>query len=207
MMKATDPLMTPIDNKNILTDVDGVLLDWHGPFRRWMAEQGFVEDLSQKTYSLAKKYHLDENQMREMVIRYNRSAAVGFCPAERDAVHYVRRLGERGFKFICITAMGGDRFSEMLRIQNLERLFGQVFINHHFVGLNESKDHILELYNGTECWWIEDKLSNAEAGLKHGLRPILIRHEYNAHCDSEDILVVDNWKQIFTIVTGEQYVQ
>jgi FMN phosphatase YigB (HAD superfamily) len=192
--------------KIILTDVDGVLLDWHGLFRRWMTEKGFVEDTSQKGYSLAKKYNLTEDRMRALVSQFNTSAAVGFCPPERDAAHYVRRLGEKGYKFICITAMGGDRFSEQLRIQNLERIFGHVFINHYFVGLNEPKDHILELFAGTECWWVEDKLSNAEAGLKYGLRPILIKHDHNSHCDSDEILCVDSWKQAFAIITGEEYI-
>lgn len=193
-------------DKIILTDVDGVLLNWHGLFRRWMTEKGFVEDTTQTSYSLAKRYNLTEDRMRALVLQFNTSAAVGFCPAERDAAHYVRRLGEKGWKFICITAMGGDRFSEQLRIQNLERIFGHVFINHYFVGLNEPKDHILELFAGSEYWWVEDKLANAEAGLKYGLRPILIKHDHNAHYESDEILCVDNWKQIYAIVTGEELI-
>lgn len=190
-------------DKIILTDVDGVLLDWHSMFRRWMADQGFTPDSAKShMYSLAESYGLPEEQTRALVTRFNQSAAVGFCPPERDAVHYVQRLGELGYKFICITAMGGDRFSEQLRVQNLERIFGHVFINHHFVGLNASKDHVLELYGGTEYWWIEDKLSNAEAGLKFGLRPILIKHDYNAHCDSDDILIAENWKQAYAYING-----
>lgn len=191
-------------DKIILTDVDGVLLNWHSMFRRWMSEQGFVEDTESRCYSLAKKYKMEDASMAAMVRQFNKSAAVGFCPPERDAMHYVRRLGERGYKFIAITAMGGDRYSEQLRIQNLERVFGHVFINHHFVDLNASKDHVLELFHGSEYWWIEDKLSNAEAGLKYGLRPILIRHDHNSHCDSDDILIVDSWKEAFVHITGEE---
>ena len=33
-------------SKVIITDVDGVLLDWHGLFRKWMTSKGFVEDFS-----------------------------------------------------------------------------------------------------------------------------------------------------------------
>lgn len=192
--------------KIILTDVDGVLLNWHGMFRRWMEELGFVEDPGQTCYSLAKRYKVEESEMSQLVKQFNRSAAVGFCPAERDAVHYVRRLGELGYKFIAITAMGGDRYSEHLRIQNLERLFGHVFINHFFVDLNAPKDHVLELFNGSEHWWVEDKLTNAEAGLKYGLRPILISHDHNSHYESDEILVADNWKQAFMYITGEEHI-
>lgn len=191
--------------KVILTDVDGVLLDWNSLFKRWMEERGFAESKDYTGYSLAIRYGLEEERMRALVKQFNTSAAVGFCPPERDAVHYVKRLGERGYKFICITAMGGDRFSEQLRIQNLERIFGRVFINHYFVDLNAPKDNILELFTGTECWWIEDKMANAVAGLKHGLRPILIRHDHNSDFDSEEILCVDSWKQVYAIITGEEY--
>jgi FMN phosphatase YigB (HAD superfamily) len=194
-------------DKIILTDVDGVLLDWHAMFRSWMTTKGFVEDTSSKCYSLAKKYNLEESVSSALVRQFNTSAAVGFCGPERDSIHYVRRLGEKGYKFVAITAMGGDRFSEQLRIQNLERLFGHVFINHYFVDLNAPKDHVLELFRGTEYWWIEDKLSNAEAGLKYGLRPILISHDHNSHYESDEILVADNWKQAYTYITGEQYAE
>lgn len=193
-------------DKIILTDVDGVLLDWHGLFRRWMTEQGYAEIEGFTGYNLAKRYGMEEEKMRALVRRFNTSAAVGFCSPERDAAHYVRRLGEKGWKFVCITAMGGDRFSEQLRIMNLERIFGHVFINHYFVDLNAPKDHILELFAGTEHWWVEDKLANAEAGLKYGLRPILIKHDHNAHYESDEILCVDNWKQAFAIITGEEYI-
>ena len=193
-------------SKTILTDVDGVLLNWHGLFAQWMSERGYVQDPAVKSYDLGERYRMPKEWIQAEAARFNTSAAVGFCAAERDSAHYVERLGNRGYKFVAITAMGGDKYSRELRIRNLRDIFGDVFLDFIFTDLNASKDAILKQYEGGEHWWIEDKLSNAEAGLQFGLRPILIRHDHNAHCDSDDILCVDNWKQIFAIITGEEYV-
>lgn len=197
-------------NKIILADVDGVLLNWHVPFQRWMEEEhGLVPGIESKhqVYSLSTRYEIDEDKMHSYVLAFNRSAAVGFLPPYEDAGHYVRRLAEKGYKFITSTAMGGNRYSEQLRIMNLERVFGHVFVGHNFIELNESKEPFLQLYAGTEHWWVEDKPSNAEIGVKLGLRSIMLRHDHTADYENDDLLIVDRWKHIYAIITGEEYIK
>jgi FMN phosphatase YigB (HAD superfamily) len=197
-------------NKIILTDVDGVLLNWHEPFQRWVNEEhGLVggTDPEHRVYSLATRYGIDEERMHQLVLEFNRSAAVGFLPPYADSLHYVKRLAEKGWKFITITSMGGNRYSEQLRIMNLERVFGHVFIDHNFIDLNVPKDDILRLFAGTEHWWIEDKPCNAEAGIALGLRSILLRHDHTEEYENNELLIVDRWKHIYAIITGEEYIK
>lgn len=193
--------------KIILTDVDGCLLDWSNAFKDWMQVRGFFPDHTKTCYSLSKRYTLPEKEMAALVRQFNASAAVGFLQPYADSVHYVRRLSERGYRFIPITSFGGDHYSEALRIQNLERHFGKVFERHHFLDLNASKDHILEQYAGTEYWWIEDKIENAVDGLKHGLRSVLLKQSHNETYEGDDVLMVHKWKDIYTYVTGDAYVE
>jgi hypothetical protein len=196
-------------NKIILTDVDGVLLDWGSMFYRWMAEarKDLTYNPESRTYSLAAKYSIPEAEMHALVLRFNSSAAVGFCPAYKNSIHYVRRLHENGFKFVAVTAMGADRYGQQLRIQNLERCFGHVFINHHFTDLNVPKDDVLSLFSGTGYWWIEDKVQNAVAGLAHGLRPILMTHEHNEDFEHDDVVTATCWKDVYQIITTDDMIQ
>lgn len=194
-------------DKIILTDVDGVLLNWSDAFKGWMASKGFTPDMSKTCYSLSKRYAIPDPEMRVLVKQFNASAAVGFLHPYADSVHYVRRLAEKGYRFITITSFGGDIYSEALRRQNLKQHFGDVFLEHNFLELNVPKDDQLVRFNGTDFWWIEDKTENAVAGLKYGLRSVLLQQSHNSEYDGDDVLVVKKWKDIYTYVTGEAYVE
>jgi hypothetical protein len=56
-------------------------------------------------------------------------------------------------------------------------------------------------YAGSYNYWIEDKIENAELGVKFGLDSILVEHGFNMHY--EGIPRFKNWKQIYEHITGE----
>jgi hypothetical protein len=62
------------------------------------------------------------------------------------------------------------------------------------------KDDALEEYEGSGCWWIEDKPENAEAGYKQGLRSLLLEHGHNMNYPCP-YPIVKNWREIYNIVT------
>mgnify|MGYP000693985636 CR=1 FL=1 len=55
-------------------------------------------------------------------------------------------------------------------------------------------------WEGTECFWIEDKVENAELGVKYGLESLLIEHGHNMDC--ADIALMKNWKEVYDFITG-----
>ena len=64
-------------NKIILTDCDGVCLDWEYGFHTWMSTHGH-ELKHNNLYSVAKQYEMtDENAKRQVEI-FNSSASMGF---------------------------------------------------------------------------------------------------------------------------------
>jgi beta-phosphoglucomutase-like phosphatase (HAD superfamily) len=65
------------------------------------------------------------------------------------------------------------------------------------------KDEALEEYEGTGCWWVEDKPENAESGYRAGLKCLLLEHGHNMHHNHSDIALVKNWKEIYQVVTGQ----
>ena len=195
-------------NKVILTDVDGVLLNWEYAFTCWMEQHGHTQSKDANLqYDIAKRFDLDSNNIgHKLVKQFNESAAMGFLPALRDAVYYVKRLHEEhGFVFRCITSMSTDENAYKLRLMNLQKLFGETAIDDLVcLDTGADKDDALAPYKDSGLYWIEDKLTNAVCGLDLGLTAILIEHGYNMHDDIPDGMTkVVGWKELYNHIIGE----
>ena len=182
--------------KIILTDCDGVLLDWDLAFEQWMLNQGYPKHVKD-TYDTGIAYQIERSDQRRLVKTFNESAWVGFMEPFRDAVNGVQRLANNGYKFHCITSMTVEPKATELRKYNLERVFGKdIFTEYVFLNIGKDKDEALAPYEGTEYYWLEDKPKNAECGLQFGLKPILIEHEHNKNYKNENIMLLKNWEEI-----------
>lgn len=193
-------------NKLILTDCDGVLCNWEWAFKLWMQTHGWIEKPnSNKFYNLVDIYEgIDKDGAKKFTKLFNESAAIGFLPALRDSVYYVKRLHEEhGYKFRIITSLSTDPNAIKLRVMNLEKLFGNAIEDVISLETGADKDHALEPYRDSGLWWIEDKLENADVGHALGLKSILVEHGHNMH-HQPPYPVVKNWKEIYDLITGEQ---
>tara|TARA_R110000868_G_scaffold39118_1_gene136426 strand:+ start:536 stop:1156 length:621 start_codon:yes stop_codon:yes gene_type:complete len=192
-------------NKVILTDADGVLLNWEYAFCCYLEQRGYTQiENGNWEYDIAKRFGISRNEAIKHVKVFNESAAMGFLPALRDAMYYVKRLHEEhGYVFRCITSMSLDPNAYKLRKMNLEKLFGENTIDQLVcLDTGADKDEALEPYRNSGLYWIEDKLSNAQLGLDLGLKSILIEHGFNMYDDiPEGMQKVVNWKEIYEILT------
>ena len=68
-----------IESKVILTDCDGVLLDWEYSFDQWMARHGYRVQ-KENTYSMAEKYDLGMVNKSRLVRMFNESATIRKLP-------------------------------------------------------------------------------------------------------------------------------
>ena len=193
--------------KLILTDCDGVCLDWEWAFNVWMQEHGFAEVAGSKlSYDMGLRYGISREQVVKLIKVFNESAAIGFLPALRDAMYYVKKLVEKhGYRFHCITSLSLDPNAQRLREMNLHKLFGATaFERIVCLDTGADKDEALEEYEGTGLYWIEDKISNAETGYKYGLQSLLLEHGHNFEYEHPHIKLVKNWKHIYEHITGEK---
>lgn len=182
-------------NKVILTDCDGVVLDWELAFQEWMTEQGMTVKVP-GVYDIGELYGITKDEGHAFVKKFNESAWVGFLPAMRDARSGIAKLVEHGWTFIAITSLSLDKKAQMLRISNLKNLFGQnVFNEVVCLDTGANKDEELIKYEGTGMFWVEDKVENAECGLRYGLTPILIAHEHNKN-HADGIIRLNDWAAI-----------
>jgi hypothetical protein len=193
-------------NKIILTDADGVLLDWEYAFDVYMRQHGFnKQEGSQFKYNIGKRYGIDADQGKRLIKIFNESAHMGFLPALRDSMYYVKRLHEEhGYVFHCITSLSKDENACELRRMNLMKLFGATaFEKFVFLDTGADKDEALEPYRGSGLWWIEDKITNAEVGTSLGLNSLLMEHGHNMDYDNAAIPRVKNWKEVYERIVGE----
>ena len=193
-------------NQLILVDADGVLLNWEYAFAIWMEEHGFtkVKD-SAFIYDIGERYNIDPLQGKKLIRMFNESAAIGFLPPHRDAMYYIKRLHEEhGYVFHCITSLSRDINAQRLREMNLTKLFGKTaFERVVCLDTGADKNHALEEYADSGCWWVEDKPENADLGHSMGLRSVLMEHGHNMNhkCPYP---VVKDWKELYSIITGRK---
>lgn len=197
-------LRNGVKMKIILTDCDGVILDWEYAFNCWMEEHGYKLTDALK-YKVSKRYDITPEEGERCVRLFNESAAMGFLPPLRDAMHYVKLLHEKhGYVFHAITSMGRNKNAHQLRKMNLRKLFGKTaFVDFTFLDIFGNKEPALSAYTDTGCIFVEDKYKNLEPCNRLGIQPILMEHGHNLNFEDPNVTVVKNWKQIYNILTGE----
>tara|TARA_B110000091_G_C13603474_1_gene385688 strand:- start:18 stop:617 length:600 start_codon:yes stop_codon:yes gene_type:complete len=188
-------------HKVILTDADGVLLNWGYAFDVWMLERGYKAAYPLE-YDIAKIYDIPRVLSKKFVREFNESAHMGFVPPLRDAMQYVRKLHEEhGYVFHLITSMSKDENAQKLRTMNIKKLFGETaFVKFIYLDTGADKDEVLAQYKGTGYTWVEDKVENAIAGDKQGLDSIVMEHGYNM--DNQDYPLMKNWKDVYEYLVG-----
>ena len=187
----------------ILTDIDGVVLNWEYAFNVWMNEHGhFIEERENPVYDVSTAYGIDRKTGKRMVRMFNESAHVGFLPPLRDSMYYMKKLHEEyGYVFHAITSLSSNQNAQKLRVMNLQKLFGETLFEKFIIlGCGDDKDEALEPYRNSGLLWVEDKIENAQLGVKLGLDSVLMAHGHNR--DEYNIPRVQNWKEIYEKLAG-----
>lgn len=185
----------------ILTDCDGVLLNWQSAFDAWMMrEKCLFASGNERVYNQALRYDMTEDEILGYIKAFNASANIGYLPPLFDSVKGVKHLYENhGYKFVVITSLSNNKYAQMLRDFNLKKIFGaEVFEEFVYLDTAADKKEVLkkyaELYPG--AYWLEDKVSNAKDGVDVGLKSLLMKHIHIKEEDTFGIPVMNNWKDI-----------
>ena len=209
--------MLTSNNRIILTDVDGVLLEWEHHFTKWMLQRTLFDDRGaryhpykllpdkQNTYEMAERFGLTIKEIRKEIREFNRSAWMGTQRPMLESQTWIKLMAAEGWTFIPITSQTSDMPAQQLRKKRMGELFGEhVFTNYHILGTGADKDSALAEFHNTGLYWVEDKPKNAVAGLKYGLKPILIDHPYNQDFHHDGIIRVSNWQDIHKLLSGRK---
>ena len=126
----------PISDRIILTDVDGVLLEWEHHFTEWMLQRSYYDDKQQRiypykllpdkqnTYEMAERFGLSVFEIRKEIREFNKSAWMGTQSPMPESQTWVKLLAAEGWTFIPITSQTSDIPAQQLRKKRLGELFG-----------------------------------------------------------------------------------
>lgn len=188
-------------DKIILTDVDGVLLDWETAFEEYAEARGYAFNENKRiVYSMGAQLGISHEEAGKLISDFNHSEEFGRIAPYQDSVEYVKRFKDEGWKFIAITTAGEHPDTWPLRRKNLDDVFGAGAIDELYVlPLNGDKGVELVKYRDSGLFWLEDKPSNAELGYKYGLRPLLMSTFHNRGYEG-GVWRVNTWKEIYGII-------
>lgn len=195
-------------NKIVLTDCDGVLLNWIGAFEQFMFDRGYTRvPNTEHDYGIDSRFGIDHKTAHSLIEEFNNSDRIANLDVFADSLEYVTKLSKLGFRFIIVTSISNSASAREKRIHNVESIFGKVFDEIHCIGTNESKSYILEnLWGGSDLFWIEDHPRQALSGHEAGLRTVLIDHPYNSHFQTDlfpRVSYQHPWKEIYSMICKE----
>lgn len=193
--------------KIILTDADGVLLNWLTRFDQFMAEKGYVLiPGTEALYTMSQRYDIKSEDATALIKDYNKSRYISDLDAYKDSVEYIAKLVEHGFKFVVITSISSHPDASVYRTNNLKNLFGDIFTDIICLETGGPKDHVLKHWEGSGLFWIEDHIKNAEVGYDLGLKSVLVQQDHNAHYETDHFHIVGPetpWKEIYNIISKD----
>lgn len=193
--------MSELSEKIILTDVDGVLLDWDASFELWMKHRNLIKKDS-STYSISESYKITKKQSYALMEEFAHSKHFRNLLPFKDAVHYVDKIyREFGIKFHVITAVSNEDPVRSSRIKNLHKTFGKhVFYDITCVGYHQSKFDVLSKYRDTGCIWIDDFHPHYKDGETLGLTSLMMSHHHNSH--HTGVCRVNDFKGVYNILSN-----
>lgn len=191
--------------KKILTDIDGVVLDWQEHFHKWMQYQGYERANDDTSYDIHITYDVERPAIKALIKQFNESAWIGHLNPFRDSVEGIAAMVMDGYTFEAITSLSSDKYAGIARHQNLINYFGkETFSDVICLGVGADKDEALAPYKDSGLWWIEDKWENAVVGAGLGLKTIIMDHSHNQGRHHPDIIRASNWSEIREIILDSE---
>ncbi|MAK96622.1 MAG: hypothetical protein CL996_03900 [Euryarchaeota archaeon] len=193
------------DHKVILTDIDGVVFDWHTQFVNWMEMQGYKSTgMKHHDADIHLEFGIDYQEAVVKKEEFNTNMISSTLEPYGEADIWINKLYEEDYRFIGLTSFSDKPIAQYYRYLNLEDYFPtDCFASMIFLSPGETKREVLEQFSATNLIYIEDRILNVNSALRLGLKPILMSHEYNIHFKREPVFVANDWKQIYNYIKNQ----
>lgn len=167
-----------MSKKHLITDADGVLVNWNESFNDFMESKGH-RLIDETAYAISARYDIDGEAALDYIRYFNNSEHIVNLKPIIGAQNTIAKLHKSGMKITVVTSLSDSPEAKINRTKNLENLFGDVFEEIICLEMGASKTAVLNNLDLPGCFFIEDHPMQAEAGAQAGLRSVLIEHPYN----------------------------
>ena len=190
------------DHRVILTDIDGVVFDWHKTFVEWMELQGYKSTgITHHDADIHLEFGIDYNEAVIKKEEFNTSMISSTLSPYADSDIWINRLYQEDYRFIGITSFSDKPIAQYYRYLNLEDYFPtDCFASMMFLSAGENKREVLQGFSETNLLYVEDRILNVNTAVRLGLKPILMKHDYNSHYFKNHVFTAKNWEQIYHYV-------
>ena len=189
-------------DKIILTDIDGVVFDWHTAFVRWMELQGYSSTgVIHHDAEIHNEFGISLQEATVKREEFNASMSCSILEPMRQSEKYIKKLHEEGFHFIAVTSLSDKPIAQYYRYLNLEDYFDtDVFVDVKCLPAGAPKMDVLAEFQNSGLIYVDDRISNLEDALKCQLKPVMMKHAYNIHYNNGRVHQVANWSDIYNYV-------
>jgi hypothetical protein len=193
------------DHKVILTDIDGVVFDWHKTFVEWMELQGYESTgVAHHINDIHLEFGIDYNESVIKKEEFNTNMIASTLEPYAGADIWINKLYEEGYRFIGITSFSDKPIAQYYRYVNLEDHFPtDCFGSMIFLSPGEQERETLEQFHGTNLCYVDDRIYNVNSALRLGLKPVLMSHEYNVHFNRQGVFVAKDWEKLYHYIKEE----
>ena len=183
--------------KTIISDCDGVILDWRNSFAAWMGSIGehVADDSGDVRYDMTTLFpEITSKQIFDRMVEFAGSVEFSRLPYYPGAIEGILNLRQTfpEARFVVLTAVGDAANAHELRAKNLERLGIDELILCPF---GQSKRSWLDTMHGPAIF-IEDHPDQAAAGRDAGHATYLVEHVYNRDVQVPGVTRVSGWIDI-----------
>jgi len=198
-----------IVDKIILTDIDGVVFDWHTAFVRWMELQGYSSTgVIHHDAEIHNEFGISLQEATVKREEFNASMACSVLEPMRESLHWINQLHQEGFHFVAITSLSDKPIAQYYRYLNLEDYFEtDVFVDVRCLPAGAPKLEAMMDFEDSGLIYVDDRISNLEDALKVGLKPVMMKHAYNIHYSNKRVKQVANWADIYKYVQDAYKIQ
>ena len=149
----------------ILTDIDGVVLNWQSNLPYFCGDLNINRDIAiamihDETYREASEMFNTSHSIAEsLILDYNESDYMKTLSAYTDALCVINQLKSK-YDFVAVTAIGKNTLTIKNRLSNLNALFPDAFTDIHTVDYNQSKyvklRHLESVYGDRIACYVDD---------------------------------------------------
>lgn len=171
--------MTEYKKPLILTDIDGVVLQWVSRLPEFLASKGYdtaeavaVRDEDRWTTMEELMGGVDEETATALFNEYCSSDFLRELDGYKDAVAVINNMKDH-FDFVAITAIGLKPINKKNRVANLEALFPGAFSEVHCVDFGASKEKVLARYAGKNpLFYVDDGNKHVREAMNVGINGV-----------------------------------